>query len=323
MNRETYQIRTLERTEYGQWDELIKLSPYGSVFSLSGWLSATSRSLDTPFEIVGCYFDDNLVGGCPIFFKKKFGILTLLTNIQGMMPYSGIIIEDYPQNNVRKFEKHYTTILSSIVKHFEQLRFYIVSITNPPKIQDIRPFTWRGWKTDVKYAYFLNLDNLNYSRDVKRNINRAIKNEVLVGRSSDIASYYSLFRNTFERQELKPPVSEKYIKILYQYIIDNDLGELWVAKTPDEQWIAAEIYLHDNNYLHRWTAATDAELRKGGGYHFLLDSAFRYYHGKGYSTVNLMAGNTPQLTEFITGLNPYLVPYYSVNRVLFEKKLFK
>lgn len=314
MNSETYQIRTLERTEYGQWDDLINLSPYGTVFSLSGWLSATSMSLDTPFEIVGCYNDEKLIGGCPIFHKKKFCILTYLTNVQGMMPYSGLVLEDYPQNNVRKFERHYNNILSSIAKHFERLPFFILSIINPPKLQDIRPFTWRGWKTDVKYAYFLDLHNMSYSRDVKRNINTAIKNEVLVGRSSDIESYYSLFRNTFKRQGLLPPVSEKYLKYLFQYIIDSDLGEMWVAKTPDEQWIAAEIFLHDNNSLHRWTAATDTELRKGGGYHLLLDSVFRYYHEKGYSTVNLMAGNTPQLTEFITGFNPYLVPYYALKR---------
>lgn len=61
-------------------------------------------------------------------------------------------------------------------------------------------------------------------------------------RSSDIESYYSLFQHTFGRQGLKPPVSERYLKNLYQYIIDSDLGEMWVAKTPDEQWIAAECF---------------------------------------------------------------------------------
>lgn len=319
MDKETYEIRALDRTEYGRWDELINLSPYGTVFSLSGWLSATSMSLDAPFEIFGCFFDDKLVGGCPIFYKKKYGILTILTNVHGMMPYSGLVLEDYPQNNVRKFERHYSNIVSNMAKHFERLRFFMLSIINPPGLQDIRPFTWRGWKADVKYAYFLDLQNINYSRDVKRNINSAKKNEVLVCRSSDIESYYSLFQYTFERQGLKPPVSESYLKNLYQYIIDSDLGEMWVAKTPDEQWIAAEVFLHDNNYVHRWTAATDAELRKGGGYHFLLDSVLRYYQEKGYSTVNLMAGNTPQLTEFITGFNPYLVPYYSVYRGLSKK----
>jgi len=73
--------------------------------------------------------------------------------------------------------------------------------------------------------------------------------------------------------------------------------------------------LHDNNYVHRWTAATDPELRKNGGYHLLLDMAFRNYLDKGMSTVNLMAANTPQLAEFITGFNPYLCPYFAVSKI--------
>lgn len=317
MNNEGYQVRILERTEYGDWDELVNSSSYGTIFSLSGWLTATSTALDTSFDLFGCYFDDRLVGGYPIFRKKKFGFIPLLTNVNGMMPFSGLVLEDYPQNNVRKFERHYNNILSAIEQHFKQLRTVMFSITNPPKLQDIRPFSWRGWKTRIKYAYFLNLNELKYSRDVKRNISTAKANDVLVCPSSDIGLYYSLFQNTFERQGLKPPVSQRYLKTLYQYIINNNLGEMWVAMTPDGQWIAAEIFLQDNNYIHRWTAATDAELRKGGGYHLLLDCVFRYYQEKGCNTINLMAGNTPQLTEFITGFNPYLVPYYSVYRKLF------
>jgi len=136
-----------------------------------------------------------------------------------------------------------------------------------------------------------------------------------VSRSWDIESYYSLFQQTFEHQGLKTPVPKEYIESVCEQIATDDLGDMWVAKTPDGQWIAAEIFLHDNNYVHRWTAATDPELRKNGGYHLLLDMAFRNYLDKGMSTVNLMAANTPQLAEFITGFNPYLCPYFAVSKI--------
>jgi hypothetical protein len=36
---------------------------------------------------------------------------------------------------------------------------------------------------------------------------------------------------------------------------------------------------------------------------------------KGFKKINLMAANTPQLAKFISGFNPQLVPYYSVQNV--------
>ncbi len=143
---------------------------------------------------------------------------------------------------------------------------------------------------------------------------KEIQSGASVSKSWDIDTYYSLFQQTFEHQGLKAPVPKGYLDELCKQITTNDLGEMWVAKTPGEQWIAAEIFLCDNKFVHRWTAATDPELRANGGYHLLLDTAFQNYLDKGMSTVNLMAANTPQLTEFITGFNPYLCPYFVVSK---------
>jgi hypothetical protein len=314
MSEPTFVTRALEKSEYQEWDEFVVLSPQGTIFSNSNWLSVTSKALKTDFTIYGCFSENRLVGGCPLFHGKRFGLLSFASNTCGLMPYSGIVLEEIPGNNVRKFERQQNNILTSIATFFQQPRFTQIKVQNPPKLVDIRSFTQRGWESGVRYTYFLDLANLNYSRDIRRNLNAALKNEVFVTISRDIESYYPLYQQTFERQGLKVPVSKGYLEDLYEYIVINDLGDLWVAKTQDEKWIAAEIFLHDNNYIHRWTAVTDPDLRKSGGYHLLLDTAFRYYLDRGMNTANLMAANTPQLAEFITGFNPYLVPYYSLKK---------
>ncbi len=314
MNEPKLLTRALEKSEYPEWDEMVELSPQGTIFSTSNWISLTSKALKVDFTIYGCFSEDRLVGGCPLYHGKSFGILKSASNTCGMMPYSGVLLERILDSSVRRFERKQNEILTSLAAFFEKIDATKVMVSNPPKLFDIRPFTQRGWSSEIRYAYFLDLKNLNYSRDVKRNVKSALKNSVSVSRSWDIESYYTLFQRTFENQGLRPPVPKHYLEYLCEYIATNDLGDMWVAKTQDGEWIAAEIFLHDNNYVHRWTAATDPELRSNGGYHLLLDTAFKDYLDKGVCTVNLMAANTPQLAEFITGFNPHLSPYFVVRR---------
>lgn len=306
--------RILEKTEYSEWDKLVESSPQGTIFSTSNWLSITSNALKIDFAIYGCFSEGQLIGGCPLFHKKRFGLLNFASNTCGLMPYSGVVLKHISDSSVRRFERQQNNILTSIAAFFEQMGTIQVEVCNPPKLFDIRSFTQRGWKSETRYTYFLDLENLNYSRNVRRNITNATEDGISVSRSWDIEAYYSLFQQTFEHQGLKAPVPKGYLENLCEHIANNNLGEMWIAKTHDEQWIAADIFLRDNNYLHRWAAVTDPDLRKDGGSYLLLDTVFNNYLDKGMSTVNLMAANTPHLAKFITGFNPYLHPYFAVSK---------
>jgi hypothetical protein len=294
------------------WDELVDKSPFGTIFATSEWLKITSEALNSEMDIFGCFTEENIVGGCPLFTKKYKKIIKYVTNTDGMMPYSGIIVNDYSKANVRKYERHQNNILKSIRLNFENLKLPYISLKNPISLLDLREFSWNGWDNKIHYTYLLDLNNLNYSRDVKRNIKKANSNEITIEKSTDIDYYFSLFKHTFEHQGLNTPVDKNYLKKIFDSLIIKDKADMFVAKTKDGEWIAAEIFIHDSNYVHRWTAATDVNLRKTGGYHLLLDYAFNYYQKVGFNKMNLMAGNTPQLTEFITGFNPELCFYLSV-----------
>ena len=41
----------------------------------------------------------------------------------------------------------------------------------------------------------------------------------------------------------------------------------------------------------------------------------RHVQEKGFQKFNMMAANTPNLAKFISGFNPELVPYYSVQKI--------
>jgi len=106
--------RILEKSEYSEWDKLVESSPQGTIFSTSNWISVTSNALKADFALYGCFSEDRLVGGCPLFHKKRFGILNFASNTCGMMPYSGIVLEQMSDSSVRRFERQQNEILTSL-----------------------------------------------------------------------------------------------------------------------------------------------------------------------------------------------------------------
>jgi hypothetical protein len=314
MGTSEYEIRVLGEEEYPIWDLLVKASPQGSIFSRSGWLSTTSRTCDAELKIYGCFLGDELVAGCPMFMSKTRGIFSVASNVCGMMPYSGICIREFPQKSVRKYEHFHHQILHAYSDFFMKLNAYGFVITNPPELEDIRQFTWDGWDSRVKYTYLLDLCNLDYTRNVKRNIRKAEEYGVFVERTSDIDRYYVLFARNFENQGLKPPVSYEYLKGIYGYLREEGCGEMWIAKTESDEWIAAKILAWDEKVIHQWSAASDVELRKTGGIFLLSDAVFKQCCQRGMKTMNLMGGNVPQLGEGHSNFNPKIVPYYGVEK---------
>jgi hypothetical protein len=308
------EIRVLGKEDYPPWDLLVKASPQGSIFSRSGWLSTTSRTCDAELKIYGCFHGEELVAGCPMFLSKTKGIFSVVSNVCGMMPYSGICIREFPPKSVRKYEHFHHQILHAFSDFFMKLNADGFVITNPPELEDIRQFTWDGWDSRVRYTYLLELGNLDYTRNVKRNIRKAIENGVSVERTSDIDRYYGLFTKNFEDQGLKPPVSYEYLKGVYGYLREKECGEMWIAKTDNDEWIAAKILAWDDKFVHQWSAASDVQLRKTGGIYLLSDAVFKQYSQRGMKTMNLMGGNLPQLGENFSNFNPKIVPYYGVEK---------
>ena len=249
----------------------------------------------------------------------------MASSIIEMTPYGGVIIAPSTSTKVREREQIHSDIIKSLCNAFDKEHFDSIQITNSPDFIDVRPFIWNSWDSKIHYAYYLSLNDFEkrLSRDPKRNIKKAIKNEISIEKSKDITSFYELFEETFSRQDLKPPVTKEFLANIIDMLLKYEKGEMWIAKTKSEETAAAEIFVYDNKRAYRWSAVTHTELRKTGAYSLLVFKVFKDMQNRGFKEINLMAANTPQLAEFITGFNPKLVPYYGVERSSTKYKLVK
>ena len=307
-----------------QWDELVAHSSQGTIFHTSGWLDACARSLGKKVKIFGCFQDAQLVGGCSLFLEKKYGIIPLAESTCDMTPYGGFVLSASPGTGVHKQESFSRQIIESILQEIKKEPFLSVTILNSPEFPDIRPFTWDGWRSQVHYAYYCDLGvNLESHIDtrIKKTIRKAEAQQFIIEPSSDISGHYNLLTKTYTRKNLKPPASERLMSELYTFIRNQNCGEMLVARTPEDEIACAEIVIWDTRRAYRWSPSSDERFLDSGAPSLLLCNVLQRLQAQGISKINLMAANTPQLSMFISRFNPILVPYYHVQRWIFDEIL--
>jgi hypothetical protein len=309
-------VYTLSPSNLPEWDALVMKSPNGTIFHSSKWIKACAELLSIK-EVLYCYYkDDELIGGCSVYEQKRYRFFSMAISTAPMTPYGGYIFSPFGSSKVRENEQIRTTIISEINNQMIQ-RFDYIKIVNSPEFFDIRPFSWSGWNSFVNYAYYFDLNEHieeNISKNVRRTIRKAKKFKIIIEKENNADLFYFLFTKTYEKQNLPVPVTKDFLVKMIDMIISNNFGEIWIARTPDGEPAAAEIIIWDNKRAYRWAGALDPQFKDTGATSLLFFEIFQDLQKRGFHEINLMAGNTPHLANFISSFNPRLVPYYGIEK---------
>ncbi len=314
------EVREVRSEEYRTWDELVTGSPQGTVFHLSDWaVTCASLSHKRPL-LLGYYEDGCLTGGCLLYVTRKFRFISTAASTAPMTPYGGYLLLESASTKVREREIRNRSIVQAISDEVSKQGFASVNILSSPAFQDIRPLTWDGWTSSVYYTYELPLVediSSHISKKVRNIIRKGQKNDIQVSKCYEPEVYWDLTVSTYEKQNRKPPFTKTFLTGMLDMIIEHKFGEMWIAKTPTGEAAAAEVITWDNHKAHRWSAASNFVYKDTGATSLLLFEIFLDLQKKGFDRINLMAGNTPHLSMFVSSFNPELVPYYGVKKMQF------
>jgi len=300
------ETRILEESEYDIWDKLVKDSSQGTLFHTSRWLNNNGNLV-----IYGCYRNDELVGGCPLFIRD--GIFRSASSTFDMCPYAGIVIHDSDSSSVRIREKHSKDVIGSLCDVFDKEQFSRIDIAFPPNsLVDLRPFIWDHWKYKLRFAYFFDLNgDINISKKARNVVNKAKKHDLMISETYDADIFYDLYVDTYKKQGQCPPMEKKFFKDTFDLIQKYNMGQMWIIEKDDIP-LSAEIILWDNNDCFRWTAASNPEYKHYGGTTFLLFNVLKELKRLGFNDINLMGANTPHLAKFLSAFNPCLVSFHNI-----------
>lgn len=314
-----FEVVELTPADMPQWDALVDHSVHGTIFHKSGWLDACAGALGKTVKILGCFQNNQLVGGCSLYLEKKWVFFTSARSWCETSPYGGFILSPSPGAGVHKQESFSRSVIESLIEAIERERFLYVSIQNSPEFLDIRPFLWSGWKSEVSYAYYIDLNRYsmeNLDSSAKRYIRKAEKSGIFIEPSSDISTFYDLYCNAYTRKDQEPPAPRRLFTDLYSFIKESRSGEMIAAKTPEGETAVAEIIVWDTRQAFSWTAGSDSRFLNSGASTLIMNDYFTRLKAQNIQKINIMMANIPRLSSFATSFNPTLVPCFEIRRKL-------
>ena len=313
------EVRTLTSDEYPLWDELVEISPHGTIFHTSPWIVTASNTAGYTTELLGAFHHDQLVGGCAIHSYRRAGLFTSVKATMPLMPYGGIIMQPHESTKIREREKDEMMIIRSLVSEIQNTRPDLISFTLSPLVIDVRPYIWQGWEDAIRYCYIFPISGTpleqHISKNARRSIKKADKSGIVVSQKWDKDIYWDLTLNTYRKQGKQPIYSQKSLFSLIEKIKEARWGDMWIAETASGEPASAEILVWDRHMAYRLSAASHNDFNDTGSTSLLVFEIMTYLQKKGVAKYNMMAANTPHLAQFIASFNPELVPYYSVQKV--------
>lgn len=321
--KEEIETKILYPEDYGKWDSFVEESSLGSIFNSSLWLKTISMDVNK-FVLYGVFQKDVLIGGCCLFERKKSTFKYGYSPLFGTAtPYGSLIISDKKTKEISEVESTRKSVIKSLSDYFLE-SFDRISLINSPGFDDIRQFTWSGWKTDVRYTYLIRLDNdlwYRVSHDCRKVVRRAIKNSIEIKTSSNIDEFYKLFEQMYYHQNLPVPVPKILINNIFNIFSKKNQCKLWIAKTDTGELAAAAMPVWDKKKGYGWISASNPEIRETGASSLLYWSTFEEL-SKELDAFDLCGANTPNIAKFKSSFNPELLPYYKVDYVSPTMNLF-
>jgi lipid II:glycine glycyltransferase (peptidoglycan interpeptide bridge formation enzyme) len=282
----------------------------GSIFNTYEWLKIFDN-----ISIYGIFDEgDNLIGGFHLYKEKKFGI-TIYRN-PPFTPFIGPFIKIESQNPVKVANK-YREILSLMAEFLSKLNYSIIFVSLSRNIIDTLPFIWKKFKVSPGYTYTLDLnkplDNLfkNMTIERRNDINKAIRDKLIIEKVNDFAIIKSLVLKTFFRQGKN--INEYYLnKILFEFA--NDSNSFAFVTFRDKKPIAGAFCIYDKLTAYYLIGGYDYEFKHHGAGALALWKAIEYSKEIGLKYFDFEGSMIPQIERYFRGFGGELKPYFRINK---------
>jgi hypothetical protein len=266
--------KTLNPTEYENWnDEIIKLNHY-SFFHSSEWLEVLQKTYGYR-PVCFCTFKENSLSSAvsAVEIKSKLTGRRLIS-----LPFSDFCeplfssIEEAEMLKEKIFEYCKDNDLGFMEFRTSETKF---------------PFETEQFRTDLRHILNLspNEDEIkkNLSENTRRNIKSALKEGLEIKEENSleaIKKFYELQCITRKKHGL-PPQPESFFNNIYKLIISKNKGSMFFAYNKGYPVASLMFFTIGEKVLYKFGASINDNLPKGAN-HILMWEAIRKYSKEGY-----------------------------------------
>lgn len=254
-----------------QYTDLCSRSKITSLFIQPWWLDANG-----PWDVSLAIRNGQLVGAMPFAYRKRWGLTYI--GMPVLTHHLGIWMDKPPDVSAHKWLTREKQIIWLLIDDLPRKAFFSM-VFSERSFDNWLPFYWKGFRQEMKYTFILHRDSgevidQHLNRNLKRNIHQASEN-IQIRPFDDVDAFYTICRNTFERQKMKIPYSLSLLQSIHNAIRDNHAGALLGAFNTNDELVSAAYLLWDKEKAYYWLAGDYPEGRDSGAGILLCREAIR------------------------------------------------
>ncbi|MBI4871444.1 MAG: GNAT family N-acetyltransferase [Candidatus Riflebacteria bacterium] len=292
------------------WDELVDSCPRGTLFSRSSWLDAVRDAAGCTIRVLCVRKGPLLVAGAA-FVEKARGPI----RVAGSLPftaYGGVMSRPFDGQEAPGTAETADDVLATLTKGL--LRRYLrVELVHSPPWADSRPFLRTGWTVVPRYTYRVRLADRDaiwqgFESRTRTSI-RAVQSlgfELRIGR--ELASFWPLFEQVYQRQGLHVPCSETFVRTVFDRLQERGSAVVASLETSSGRAAAAVILLTHRRELSAWLIGAEHKKDASGLQALLLWRVMERFADR-YDSLDFLGCNLPRQALFKRGFGGSLVPY--------------
>jgi hypothetical protein len=322
VNSNKIEIRYLETGEYEQWDHFVDESEFGTIFQKSIWLKPLAEFQHLSFSIAACFKGGKMIGGMAFTWKKKFGLLPII-QIPLKTPFFGPVFVSSNTKYRSRIESQLHTVMVAF-NDFILSRYQHFPVSFPPAICDIRPYSWNGFETGVRYTYVSELNpdiqlQEDFDSDIRRRIKKAgeLEHEVSIDNSDKYITHaWDLEQQSFRRHHFQQSGFSKQEFLSFIKTLSGEGSSMVFSMIHDGAPIASVVTVHEKTrgIAYYWQAGANKEYLSTGLNQLLIQRVIEHYTSEGYKKFDLLGADTDTIARYKSTFNFPLVPMYSVSK---------
>ncbi len=319
-----YSIETVE--DDALWDELVRLSAQGTVFSSSLYL----RSCGVPFERIAVQKGS----------RTKALFSCLLSDdgrriiMDDLVIYGGILfLPDDTQKEAKATAERFR--ISEKIIEFLNDRYDSMEFPLSPQFEDMRPFLWynyhsdddsQKYKLDLRYTSYVDISSLQNCEEEndselfkgfetlrQRNIREAQKKGAYSKKTDDVELFIEFYRRLMIEQGVQSDEQKlQRMKDLIASLMDGDKAFLLTSRNSEGAIMYITIYCYDEKRAYYLFGAPNPEAQERYKGTISFWDGFKELAAMGIKEVDMEGINSPNRGWFKLSFGGSINPYYEV-----------
>jgi len=327
------EVREIKKEEYKIWNELVDISPHGTIFHKLDWLKIVEKHTNSKLYLfVGC-IGEEIIAAIPFFYYKNHLFKMLFSPIGSTMIQNlGPIIPNYDKLKQNKREFYFREFQKALDKFIcLKINPHVISITTSPNLIDVRPYAWNNYQITPKYNYIKNIENLNsvwtgFKKSLRKNIVNTEKAGIKI-EEGDLDSYKFILQSLsirLKEQGKKLSVSKEYMLDLYNRFNPNNL-KVFISKYK-EKTISGITFITYEDKITIWMGATRAPIKGLYPVDLLQWKIIEWGNENGFKRCEILGANIPSISYFKSKYNFNLDIYFHIEKktslIKISKKIY-